>query len=91
MPAPVRRESGDGAIAHTYAIVGHFDDHAAAFKAAAQGDGAAVNARFEAVLDAVLNQRLEGEWLAPSHRGCGSISRSMRSLSAPKRTTSMSK
>jgi len=39
-------------------VVGHFNEHAIAVEAAAECYGAAVEARFKTVLDAVFNQRL---------------------------------
>ena len=60
MPAPLRRtNSGVGTVAHADAVVGHFDEDAIACELAAQGYGAAVDARLESVLDAVFDERLK--------------------------------
>ena len=48
-----------GSVAHAYAVVGHLDEDAIAGEFAAQGDGAAVYARLESMLDAVFDERLE--------------------------------
>ena len=53
------RRAGARAVAHADAVVGYFDEDAVAVELAAQGDGAAVDARLEAVLDAVFDERLE--------------------------------
>ncbi len=47
------------AVAHAHAIVGHFDRNPVALQPAAQRDRAAVDARLKAVLDAVLDERLQ--------------------------------
>jgi len=84
-------ESRSGTVAHADTVVGHLDKDTVAFKAAAQGDGAAVDAGLEAVLDAVLDKRLEQDAGDHDLEGAGSISFSTLSLSVPKRTTSMSR
>src|SRR5258708_30799883 len=47
-------DSGARTVAHAYAVVGYFDEHAVAGELAAQRYGSTVNARFEAMLDAVF-------------------------------------
>src|SRR5208282_1086854 len=44
---------------HAHAVIGDLDGDPVALEAAAQSDRAAVNARLQAVLDAVLNERLQ--------------------------------
>ena len=60
MPAPFAAvRPGAGAVAHADAVVGYLDEYAVAGKLAAQGDGSAMDARLEAVLDAVFDKRLQ--------------------------------